>query len=118
MALVDARFDNVKAYGIVKLDVLIGENFHLTLTPDKEGDICKWLFYNDPILDTRVKGNDAAVKAAEEGESEIWIFDSTNTKIMTLFINVWKEIPAPAVDLGLKAGKPEPKDKAQPKIGS
>lgn len=108
MALVDAKFSNVEAFSITKLNVVKGEKFRLTLHPDKEGET-KWLFYNDPVLDSKVEGNVAEITAVGVGESEIWIFDTAKVKIMELFINVYDVLPDPATSLGVKVGNPEPK---------
>jgi len=110
MASANVKFSNAQVYDVVKFDVKLGEVFGVSLM-DSPPVAKEWYSKADAVLDITQSedGNSARIEATGVGETKIKIFDEAETKVMELFINVLEEIPAPASDLGLKVGIPEPK---------
>lgn len=96
-------FDNVKAYDIIKIDVLLGQSFKIELVD--VDDVVRWFSDNDPVLALTVDstGYLADISATKVGITEIQL---QINKIInkTLFIEVYDK---QSVDLGLTASSPE-----------
>jgi hypothetical protein len=105
MALMDVAFKNVKAFGVTRLEVAMGEKFKLYLTPEIDGKV-RWLWENDPVLQTRVTENVAEVEATEVGDATTFIFDEAMKLIMRVDIKVVDSIKEPAAKLQATVGNP------------
>ena len=103
----NATFANAKVYIVNKLDVKLGEKFGVELidapTPTD------WFSKADEVLAIKQEGDNALIEATAVGSTKIRIYDSAEHKVLELSIEVFESIEPPAVDLGLKAGEPEPK---------
>ena len=64
-------FDNVKAYDIIKIDVLLGQSFKIELVD--VDDVVRWFSDNDPVLALTVDstGYLADISATKVGITEI-----------------------------------------------
>jgi len=106
-AKANAKFDNVVAYNVVKLDVKLSEKFTIEIVD--QPDPVDWYAMADEVLAITQEGNLAQVEATGVGATKIRLYNSAEQKVLEIAIEVFEAMPDPAVDLGLKAGDPEPK---------
>lgn len=97
----DLIFENVRAYGVNRFEVRIGETFRVKLS-----DPAKWFTDNDPVFAIQVDadGAGATLKALEKGKCEIQLQDESRTVQLLLTAEVFDNI---AVSLNPSAGNPE-----------
>lgn len=100
-------FANAKVYDVKKLDVKLGDKFAIELI-DAPTPV-DWYSKADQVLDIEQDEATALVEATAVGSTKIRIYNSAEQKILEISIEVMEAIQGPAVDLGLKAGEPEPK---------
>lgn len=95
-------FDNVKAYDINKIDVLLGQSFKIELVGTESG--VRWFSDNDPVLSLKVEqeGLLSDVEASAVGITEIQL-QVNRSIVKTLFIEVFDR---QTVDLGLEIQEP------------
>lgn len=100
---VNIIFDNVKAYDVTKIDVLLGQSFAAEVVSFTNP--VRWFSDNDPVLDLRVSpdGLSSQITATQKGITEIQL-QSGGGLVKTLFIEVYDRV---STNLGLTAGAPE-----------
>jgi len=106
MAKLDVSFGNAKIYDVTKFDVKVGEKFTLTLYETESSPNLKWLWSNDPVLESEQKNNTSDVIAKKVGISELYLLGEDMKVAKILSINVVEDIIEPATNLGLAAESP------------
>jgi len=95
---------NSEAFDVSALTLGLGQEIIMSI-PSLEGDV-RWFADNDPALKITPNGNLANMIAEQVGQSTILIMDEATTILREIVITVISE---EAVNLGLKASSPEPK---------
>lgn len=103
---IDALLDTALVYDVQsRIDLLTGKS--LTLFLDTADGI-ELFANNDEVLEISDDGLDVGINALELGESKLRFMQGT-TIVRELLIVVVSELGRPALNLGIEAGKPEPK---------